>query len=678
MSENNANGTNEIVLSIEMSDAISAQTAEAWAVGKRGGVDVADTDPTYHNNAKYYAEQCAGAEQAAQDAEEAAAQAESAKTDAEAARDRAEAIGAGAAQSAGAAAESAQAAATAKAGAESAQTAAAGSANSAAAAATSAASSASTATGAAAAASSSETAAGQSASAAAGSATAADESAQAAAQSAEDAQEVLDSIPADYSQLSDDVSSLKSAFEQLNDNVITDSAGPSPIVSIADGADGMPMRKVEVAIEPVQDLHGYDSPWPAGGGKNLLDPSNLEVASTATYVWGYRGTGYLFKSGVAYTISVTDNITIASFRIVSVDEETVLAQAASGTSNRIVYYTPESDTYGVIRMYNGSSFDLDAVKAAAMIEVGSARTAWSPYSNICPISGWTGAKVTRTGVNIWDEEWELGGLSVTNGTEQERTDRIRMKNFVPVLPNTTYYKHGPNPFWNIYFDKDKNYISYGNSNVNGTFTTPNNCYYLRCAFESNYGTTYNHNVSINYPATDTEYHPGDVQTVEVTFPDTFYGGTLDVTEGKLTIDRAIVDLGTLTWAHTAYGYVSQNFGNIAKTYPNNVPNKVVFEKYKSKPSRTGGYYPGEPSTISLNENGNLYTSAPESPTGQCSYELKTPVLVDLDPVTLETLLGVNNIWADAGQVAVEYLADTKLYIDKKIAELQALILENNG
>lgn len=31
--------------------------AEAWAVGQRGGVDVPETDETYHNNAKYYAEQ---------------------------------------------------------------------------------------------------------------------------------------------------------------------------------------------------------------------------------------------------------------------------------------------------------------------------------------------------------------------------------------------------------------------------------------------------------------------------------------------------------------------------------------------------------------------------------------------------------------------------------------------
>ena len=35
------------------------KNAEAWAVGQRGGVDVDETDVTYHNNSKYYAEKAA-------------------------------------------------------------------------------------------------------------------------------------------------------------------------------------------------------------------------------------------------------------------------------------------------------------------------------------------------------------------------------------------------------------------------------------------------------------------------------------------------------------------------------------------------------------------------------------------------------------------------------------------
>ena len=41
----------------ETNAATSESNSEAWAVGQRGGTDVPNTDPTYENNSKYYAEQ---------------------------------------------------------------------------------------------------------------------------------------------------------------------------------------------------------------------------------------------------------------------------------------------------------------------------------------------------------------------------------------------------------------------------------------------------------------------------------------------------------------------------------------------------------------------------------------------------------------------------------------------
>ena len=58
----------------------SAEDAEAWAVGQRGGMDVSSDDPTYENNAKYYADV---AEDAKDDAETAKNYAEAAQTAAE-------------------------------------------------------------------------------------------------------------------------------------------------------------------------------------------------------------------------------------------------------------------------------------------------------------------------------------------------------------------------------------------------------------------------------------------------------------------------------------------------------------------------------------------------------------------------------------------------------------------
>ena len=87
----------ELELEVDIQDSASAKNAEAWAVGKRGGVDVPATDETYHNNAKYYAERCVNAEQAAVAAEAAKAaaaiaqgKAEAAQTAAEVAQDLAE------------------------------------------------------------------------------------------------------------------------------------------------------------------------------------------------------------------------------------------------------------------------------------------------------------------------------------------------------------------------------------------------------------------------------------------------------------------------------------------------------------------------------------------------------------------------------------------------------------
>lgn len=44
----------------------SARDSEAWAVGKRNGADVGATDPTYHNNSKYYSGIASGAVTSAQ------------------------------------------------------------------------------------------------------------------------------------------------------------------------------------------------------------------------------------------------------------------------------------------------------------------------------------------------------------------------------------------------------------------------------------------------------------------------------------------------------------------------------------------------------------------------------------------------------------------------------------
>ena len=62
------------------------------------------------------------------------------------------------------------------------------------------------------------------------------------------------------------------------------------------------------------------------------------------------------------------------------------------------------------------------------------------------------------------------------------------------------------------------------------------------------------------------------------------------------------------------------------------------------------------------------------------YELATPVSYNLTASQVGQILslyGNNVLWSDVGKInAVDYPADTKLYIDKKLTELQSLVLEN--
>lgn len=59
-----------MTMAIDPDDSVSADKAEAYAVGEREGVPVGPTDPAYHNNAKYYAEQAAESAEALETAQE--------------------------------------------------------------------------------------------------------------------------------------------------------------------------------------------------------------------------------------------------------------------------------------------------------------------------------------------------------------------------------------------------------------------------------------------------------------------------------------------------------------------------------------------------------------------------------------------------------------------------------
>lgn len=128
-------------------------------------------------------------------------------------------------------------------------------------------------------------------------------------------------------------------------------------------------------------------------------------------------------------------------------------------------------------------------------------------------------------INVWDEQWEMGRLDTMTGasTNSSSTTQIRTSGYIKLTPNTKYYFYssGKGSQWSMFYDADKVVIpvseypisempnrsrnAYGNRNVE--FTTPPNCHYMRFYCTEAYGNTYSHNISVNYPSTDHEYHP---------------------------------------------------------------------------------------------------------------------------------------------------------------------------
>ena len=199
------------------------------------------------------------------------------------------------------------------------------------------------------------------------------------------------------------------------------------------------------------------------------------------------------------------------------------------------------------------------------------------------------------GFNQWDEEWEVGSISPSTGNLVSGSNKIRSKNFIPILPNTDYYIHAGS----VTADSDYVYFYTANKThidsqtiTHGTvwdwmFTTPNNARYMKFIASS---TTYNHDICINLssPTRNGEYEPYEKHSYPLDSSLTlrgipkldasnnlYYDGDEYASDGTVTRKYGVVDLGTLDWRldGAAYTFGKQawlpdknNFGAIINGY----------------------------------------------------------------------------------------------------------------
>ena len=159
---------------------------------------------------------------------------------------------------------------------------------------------------------------------------------------------------------------------------------------------------------------------------------------------------------------------------------------------------------------------------------------------------------------------------------------------------------------------------------------------------------------------------------------TVHGGTIDIISGKLNVDCDIwhvttfADKSSSTVGDRYYTATNTTFRN--GTYALLMCDKVMCppETYDSDHISArhegnriyvqfplnSGYETLEKANSWLTNNNGIDALCP----------LAEPNEYQLTPQEVECFLGVNNIWADTGDVTVTYPVDTKTYIDKKIQE----------
>lgn len=345
--------------------------------------------------------------------------------------------------------------------------------------------------------------------------------------------------------------------------------------------------------------------------------------------------------------------------------------------------------------------------------------------NIRPISGRTGMTVTAAGKNICPVEkqpiiealWgsDVRGMVAFLNTLPAGTYTLSNKYRIVTAPTSgngvqhgalyvTAIINGAQTPVNTYSTATDASPSVGKVyQESTTFTITdaiagniNHCY-VYCDSTTHTGTgrgTYEcYDIQLEVGNTASAYEPYHGATYPISWQTqagTVYGGTLDVVSGVLTVDRAYAefdgsdDENWLFSPNNALSYIRVSGGVVtgaSTQYKKYVESNIFKGTSWADRSGTGTvcmFYGASNICVKYSDFtsvADLKAYIAEHPL-QVVYKLATPQTYQLTPTEVRTILGGNNIYTDAGAVSVEYVADTKLYIDNKVAELQALILEN--
>ena len=431
------------------------------------------------------------------------------------------------------------------------------------------------------------------------------------------------------------------------------------------------VQALSVELEPQQDLHGQSAPYVGGAWKNKFGIEFIENNDFTLESGWYRSNVPICKAGTYKWTGISFSSSVSGLSVRLNDLAGNISYLVNSSSIVPTFGNTYTDDVYLEINYTKSGFLSALTEFEGQLEEGSTATTFAPYSNICPISGYEGVEVEDVGFNQWDEEWEVGAI-VSDGSVDVTQVYRWTTSLIKIQPNTTYYQVCPNSALQgryAYYDSNGNLLEY-NSNGFGShlFTTPQDAYGLRITFGINYGTIYNHDISINYPSTDTNYHPYQSRTASVTFGQTVYSGSVDVTNGGTDDEFENLDDFTDiafhanqggTYAYEVYiGTPDKKYG-VDNLLASLVPVKTSFTDVAEFSIR--GF--GNDSDIAIKFPKSV-VNTPELAKQWCIdnglqivYEKATPTTISTPPTDLKLLKGTNNITTNGTTINLGYQPD---------------------
>lgn len=492
------------------------------------------------------------------------------------------------------------------------------------------------------------------------------------------------------------INELKSGLTNLDSEVNGD-ATTYPYASSITIEDAIPANVADcnVKIEPVQDLHGYDHPWVGGAGKNLLPITLANLKSLNTN--GTWTDNVYERNGVTFTVNTDDGGNVTSIEInntASTNTALVLAHNADfdentsyifsgcpnggSTSTYFLQYSNMVDnsyddtgsgvtfsefshttyTNRLVMIVLGVGTTVSHLMFYPMIRLATETDAtFAPYTNICPISGHTEASVQRDGRNLVEGTIENCNINSTGLLVSESNYNV---SYGRVFANKQYTISSDDAAGAVYaFYTDvpiKTSVSYdGNRTAsnNKTFTAPIDGY---VAFRTSSSYT---QAQLELGSTATPYVPYAGKTYTISLGDTIYGGTVDFDSGVMTVDRAIKDLGTLSYTYDSsvrrFGAVVSDIKQVAaRTLP------MVCSCYEVIDDGRAIEYVTDGSIYTINNYIEIhdyrYTNPSDLETAldgmQLVYPLATPFTIQLTPQQIQLLKGQNTLTASTGDISV--------------------------